>query len=88
MQTKSSTKKARKGSAPTKAEQRAQLASDISSILMNPQTPAALYNAIADEITTWSSDYLRQIQDTAAYIESCLDYYHAQEAKRTKGGAR
>jgi len=39
MQTKSSTKKARKGSAPTKAEQRAQLARTLSAILRNPETP-------------------------------------------------
>ncbi len=85
MQTKSSTKKARKGSAPTKAEQRAQLARTLSAILKNPETPSSLYNGIADAVCDLSEgvDF-----HTPEMIEACLVAYELREQKRTKGGAR
>lgn len=72
----------------SRAELRKQLAHDLESILRNPETPAALYNAIGDEISTWSSDFLAAVSETSGYIESCLNFYHEAEEKRTKGGAR
>ncbi len=69
--------------APTKTEQRAELARTLSSILKNPETPAALYNRIADALCDISegADY-----HTPEMIEVFLEAYELKEAKR-KGGA-
>ncbi|MDQ3818521.1 MAG: hypothetical protein M3362_12710 [Acidobacteriota bacterium] len=85
MSQKKSTTKTNKKS---RAELRKQLARDLESILHNPETPATLYNAIGDELSTWSSDFLAAVSETSGYIESCLNFYHEAEEKRTKGGAR
>jgi hypothetical protein len=66
---------------------RAELARHIAAVLAHPATPVALYNAMIDELNTLSSDYLSVIQNTPAYIESCLDYHEDKETMRRKGGA-
>lgn len=68
----------------SREELRAQLARDLACIMANPETPAALYDAIADELTEMSSaiDY-----DTPEMIERSLTAYIAKEEKR-KGGSR
>jgi hypothetical protein len=63
----------------------ATIAMHLEAILQNPETPATLYNIISDEITNWSSAYCSAVCDTAPYIESCLTFYHVNEAKSQKG---
>lgn len=83
MQKKSTTKSKIK----SRAELRAKLARDISSILTNPETPVGLYNAVGEEVCDWSSDYCNQNRETLAYIQQCLESHLKAEAER-KGGAR
>lgn len=67
-------------SQPTREQLRQQLAQDLASILANPETPATLYNAIADELCEFSEaiNY-----NTAEMIERSLNAYCEKEEKRT-----
>ncbi len=69
---------------PTKAELRTQLARDLADVLANPETPAALYNAIADCLCDFET---RRDFHTAAHIETTIATYYASEIER-KGGTR
>jgi hypothetical protein len=64
---------------------RAELARNIAAILANPETPVELYNDISAALSDWSSDYLKGVSRTPAYIESCLEARAREETKRTKG---
>ncbi len=87
----STTRPAQKSAAQGKASKqtnRAELARSIAAVLVNPETPVALYNAMIDELNTLSSDYLSNIQSTPAYIEGCLEYHERKESERTKGARK
>jgi hypothetical protein len=62
----------------------AELAAHISAVLTHPETPAPLYEAIANQLSTWSNAYCSAVSDTVPYIESCL-LYHQRE--QTEGGS-
>jgi hypothetical protein len=66
--------------APT--DDRSRLARDVASILSNPATPTGLYNALADEITEWSTAYLEADAHGESYIARSLDAFNRREAKR------
>ena len=62
------------------------LAAQLSAVLTHPETPAPLYEAIANHLSAWSSDYLAAFCDTAPYIESCLLYHQREQREQTEGG--
>ena len=64
----------------------AALAEHIAAVLAHPETPEALYNAIVDEFTDWSNDYLNSIEKTASFIESCLRYHQSAQREQPEGG--
>ncbi len=64
----------------------AELAEHLSAVLTHPATPAELYNAIANEVSTWSSAYCSAVSETVPYIESCLLYHQREQHERTEGG--
>ena len=66
----------------------AALAEHIAAVLAHPETPEALYNAIVDEFTDWSNDYLNSIEKTASFIESCLLYHQSAQREQPEGGTR
>ena len=65
----------------------AELAGHLAAVLTHPETPAALYEAIANQITAWSSDYCNAVSDTVPYIESCLLYHQREQQEQTEGGS-
>jgi hypothetical protein len=65
----------------------AELAGHLSAVLTHPATPAPLYEAIANQITAWSSDYCNAVSETVPYIESCLLYHQREQHERTEGGS-
>jgi hypothetical protein len=71
-----------------KQNNRAELASSIAAVLANPETPVELYNEIRDILSVWSSDYLKTMMNTPAYIESCLETREREETEETKGGRK
>ena len=64
----------------------AELAAHLSAVLKHPETPAPLYEAIANEISRWSSDYCNAVSETVPYIESCLLYHRREQRERAEGG--
>ena len=66
----------------------AALAEHIAAVLAHPETPEALYNAIVDELSNWSSNYLSVVDKTAPYIESCLLYHQRAQREQPEGGTR
>ena len=64
----------------------AALAEHIAAVLAHPKTPEALYNAIVDELSNWSSNYLSVVDKTAPYIESCLLYQQRAQREQLEGG--
>lgn len=62
----------------------AELAAHLAAVLTHPATPAELYTAIANQLSTWSNAYCTAVSDTVPYIESCL-LYHQRE--QTEGGS-
>ena len=64
----------------------ADLAGHLSAVLTHPETPPELYDAIANEISAWSNDYLDAVSKTAPYIESCLLYQRRE--REEKGGRK
>ena len=65
----------------------AALAEHIAAVLAHPKTPEGLYNAIVEEISNWSSDYLRAAEKTAPFIESCLLYQWRERREQPEGGS-
>ena len=64
----------------------AALAEHIAAVLTHPETPPPLYEAIANQLSTWSSGYLDSICNTAPYIESCLLYHQREQQEQPEGG--
>jgi hypothetical protein len=63
----------------------AELAGHLAAVLAHPETPAALYNAIVNELGAWSSDYCNAVSDTVPYIESCLLHHQREQQEQTEG---
>jgi hypothetical protein len=61
------------------------LAAHISAVLTHPDTPAVMYNALADAVN--GLDAPRKHFDSAAYIELCLRANAAREAEREREDA-
>ncbi len=70
--------------APTKAQQRARLARDLSAVLSNPECPPVLYNDIGEAPCDMSSDI---DYHTPEMVERTINAHIAREEKR-KGGTR
>lgn len=71
----------------TKQELRRDVAAHVAAIMANPETPATLYNDLADSITTMSSDLKDDFWHSPEQIERSINAHIAREARRTKGGA-
>ncbi len=56
------------------------IAEHLAAILENPATPVALYNAIVDEVTDWSSAHLEQEAHGATYLAKSLECFNRREA--------
>jgi hypothetical protein len=89
---KSSTKKTttrKQTTTKTRQQLRAELARNIAAIMANPETPAILYNDLADSITEMSSDLKDDFWHSPEQIERSINAHLATEAKRTgKGGVK
>jgi hypothetical protein len=69
---------ARKSSAPTKAQLRAQLARDIVAVLSNPECPQIIYNDLADAVLdVFNHTSTARLDTSVAYTQAILDEYAA-----------
>ena len=66
----------------------AELAGHLAAVLAHPATPAELYTAIANQLSTWSNAYCSAVSETVPYIESCLLYQQREQQERTEGGSK
>ena len=65
----------------------AELAGHLAAVLTHPETPPELYEAIANEINRFSSDYCQAVSETVPYIESCLRYHQREQREQPEGGS-
>jgi hypothetical protein len=79
---KSIAKKPSKRKTATREENRRRLAADLARVLANPETPEGLYNAIADQHSTWESEIKWH---EAPELLRALNNYARKEAERTGG---
>jgi hypothetical protein len=69
----------------TKAKLRAKLARNVAAILSNPETPAKLYNDLADSLCDMFNDLTSEFYYSPDIIERTIDARRMEEEARKAG---